>query len=149
MSKAINHSVLAWVLIMTQLVVGVLGHGRVVVCIENDGSSHIELVGEVSSSSTEDDHCGVSVGGLADGVSSVCSEMPCDDELLELAYTLSNTRRSGHLAPTALMSSPMAVHTDEVLTFATNDAVTVRTSLEDAFLFKEQRCSLRATVLNL
>lgn len=89
-----SSSWIAWALICTQSIVLVLGHGRVVVCHDEGGSSHIEIVDEDSCSTQATEGCNQSVTsqGEAQQITTLCSDTSCVDEPLGITATLSNTR---------------------------------------------------------
>jgi len=98
MNAPIRHTVFAWLLIIAQMMVIVVGHGRVVVCHDDNGSTHIELVSEGSCGSDADDGCDQVVNQTSNALASVCSQTPCVDELYGHVVPLSNVRRAGALA---------------------------------------------------
>ena len=83
-------------MIFAQLTLGVFGHGRVVVCREDGGQSHIELIHDDDSAIGSDDHCARSSTKSATLQSGICSGTPCVDELLSFTF-LAPARRNTSL----------------------------------------------------
>jgi len=99
MNKLLRHSTFAWALIAAQLLVVVLGHGRVVVCHDESGASHIELFGDkqgdIKNTTNPEDLCGLITGATSSPASGLCSDVPCEDELFGFVFTLSQPRSIG------------------------------------------------------
>ena len=147
MSTTLKHSVLAWALIVTQLAFCVIGQGRVVVCHDEGGPSHIEFVHGDQSSSVSQDNCGqapLSQDGVAQ---SICTGSPCVDETISFTSTI-NTRRMKvidsltDVFPNAPPLPITLVHPlDSVKLFGQG------TNFETALCLIELQCSIRTTVL--
>lgn len=90
-----SSSWIAWALICAQALVLVFGHGRVVVCHDEGGTSHIELVDEESCSTQATEGCSqpVATQGKAQQITTLCSDTSCVDEPLGITATISNTRK--------------------------------------------------------
>lgn len=89
-----SSSWIAWALICTQSLLLVLGHGRIVVCHEDGGTSHVEIVGEDSCSILVTDGCSQPVASQDEiqQISSPCSDTSCTDVPLGITATISNAR---------------------------------------------------------
>lgn len=81
-------------IIIAQLLVLVIGHGHVVVCYDESGSSHIELVNEESCKAGQVDPCSQSIDTNDHIQWSHCSSSSCVDELFEVLVTLRSDRKS-------------------------------------------------------
>lgn len=94
MSLSKSSTWIAWVLIFAQSLLLVLGHGRIVVCHEDDGTSHIEIVDENSCSTLVTDGCSQPVDSQNEiqQISSSCSDTSCTDVPLGITATISNAR---------------------------------------------------------
>jgi len=92
MSQFLKHSALAWVLIVTQLSFSVFGPGQVVVCHDEDGPSHIELIHSDSSPDLVAENCGQVSTELDRVAASLCAGSPCVDEAISFTTTINNRR---------------------------------------------------------
>lgn len=90
---AYKQLVLTWLMIAAQLCVVVVGHGRVVICHDATGESHIELVSDASCSALVDGVCEQVVEYQSDKRPGLCADTGCEDELLGFSYTLANSRK--------------------------------------------------------
>lgn len=149
-----NQSWLAWVLISVQMTFGAFGYGRVIVCNDQDGPSHIELVhGESLSHANENGSvakgCGQVTSPNAIVVSTHCSGTSCDDQVLSFAYTIITPRKIGcgslmDIVPTG----PPAIYDWPSL-----EPIAIAwvpcDDLDDASVLLGLRRSVRSTVLNL
>ncbi len=89
---------MACLLIAAQLCVVVFGHGRVVICRDDGGPTHIELVRQESCSVRDgvawDRVAGSFDEALGGGSSWVQCTISCVDEVFGLTYTLASARRA-------------------------------------------------------
>ncbi len=149
MKALIQHSVFAWLLIIAQTMVIVVGHGRVVVCYDDNGSTHIELVSEGSCGGDVDDGCDLVVNESSNALASVCSQMPCVDELYGQVVSLSNVCRADALAHVSWV--PICEPTVLEWCALTQPAEIFACVYQDAVDFEqsEERRSMHATILVL
>ncbi len=96
MNQVFKHSALVWALIVTQMAFSVIGHGRVVVCHDDGGPSHIKLIQSSTQAGFTDDLSCVTAVGQTSSDSSSCTGTICVDEVLSLTFTF-NTRRDMNL----------------------------------------------------
>ena len=138
----------AWAIIVAQLLVLVVGHGRIVVCFDEKGSSHIELVTEESCLAGADDAYSQSAYGIWDTQMGAGSSTSCVDELVGLPATFTGTRYVFVGAETGLYLEP-AIGVESWLV-SVGVAVEVAGVDFGAYGFlSELRRSIRTTVLVL
>lgn len=142
---------LTWVLICAQSLVLVLGHGRVVVCHDEGGSTHIEIVDEESCSTRVDEGCGDSVAaqGATSLVSTLCSDTSCVDEPLGITATLSNTRIAGDIELQGALPSPSLAVVAWLLQQDPMERVVGSAEFDDQHAISGFHLSNRSTVLVL
>jgi hypothetical protein len=94
MFSARKTSWITWAILFAQTFVLVLGHGRIVVCHDEGGTSHIEIVDEDSCSILVPDGCRQTADSSDESrqVSPLCSDSSCFDEPLGIPATLSGVR---------------------------------------------------------
>jgi hypothetical protein len=151
MNKLLRHSTFAWALIAAQLLVVVLGHGRVMVCHDESGASHIELFGdtpiELSDATSSTDLCGLITYAKSKSTSGVCSDVPCEDELFGLVFTLSQSRTIGLASLAGLIpSAPISIDALTIPSYSTGGLAQAIGS-DDASLLRAQHRTIRSTVL--
>jgi hypothetical protein len=149
MSITLKHSGLAWVLIVTQLAFCVVGQGRVVVCHDEGGPSHIEFIHTDRSSSVSQDNCGqapLSQDGVAQ---SVCTGSPCVDEAISFTFTVNSRRMTTINSLTDLFPNAPPLVTVDVHHPDSMILIESGTDFETAFCLIELQCSIRTTVLVL
>ncbi|MBL4699275.1 MAG: hypothetical protein JKX70_10625 [Phycisphaerales bacterium] len=149
MSTTLKHSALAWVLIVTQLAFCVVGQGRVVVCHDESGPSHIEFIHGDRSSSISQDNCGqapLSQDGVAQ---SICTGSPCVDEAISFAFTVNSRRMTAIDSLTDLFPNTPPLLIADIHRPDSIELFGQCTDFETAFCLIELQCSIRTTVLVL
>ena len=149
-----NQSWLAWVLIVTQMTFGAFGYGRVIVCNDDEGQSHVELALATSLSRLVDTTavhkgCDQLVSKLVDTNSTHCTSTQCVDEVLSFTFTINTPRKIGcgslldvvPTGPPAILDWPNSEPTP-IAWIPCDD-------LNDAFALLGLRRSVRSTVMNL
>ena len=138
-----KHSIVSLALVFAQLAVIVLGHGRVVVCHDENGSSHIELVGEDVCSNSDSQSCEQPVFQQDDGRTGTCSGSNCIDEIYSLESVLAGSVRSW------VAAFAYRIHTDDLKSQLCAVALPVCTVDVSAYLLipKAQRLSIQSTVM--
>ena len=147
MSQSLKHSALAWALILTQFALSVFGHGGIVICHDNDGPSHIELVRCTTSSGDTADTCGQSRVNQNDAEVGLCTGSLCVDEVISFTSTLNARRGMANKSiidflPTAPPSILLSL-----LPLDSTELTRQGTELEDACYLKKLHCALRTTVM--
>ncbi len=132
MNTTLKNSTLAWALIFAQLFLITLSQGRMVVCHKANGSSHIELINDLSPDFNEINETNHVLNWSPTPALNGCSDGPCVDELLTVAVSVLRPRHieignhqgfvpppplailwDEHVAPTA--SRVLASGTDDAL----------------------------------
>tara|TARA_R110002073_G_scaffold118918_1_gene258667 strand:+ start:577048 stop:577488 length:441 start_codon:yes stop_codon:yes gene_type:complete len=137
---------LTWAIILAQVFVLVIGHGRVVLCHDDTGTSHIELVKSDSCSSVERNECSNVTESQHSSISPSCSGTTCEDELFLIQGMLAakwdvhfDTDQVEHSYAAALQS-PSLMRSDTAVVSANIDHVYLLIALHE---------SIRSTVLVL
>ena len=146
-----SSSWIAWVLICTQSLLLVLGHGRIVVCHEVDGTSHIEIVDEDSCSTLVTDGCSQPVDAQDEiqRVSSLCSETSCTDVPLGITATISNARLMSGGEQQGILPSPSLAIVDWLVLQDPIEKLDSTTEFDDQHAIAGFHRSNRSTVLVL
>jgi len=149
MNSARTKRRLTWAIIFAQVFIFVIGHGRVVLCHEASGSSHIELVDRESCSTDIRDGCNEIASNQSGVPSEDYSGSSCVDELFQIVAALSNKRKVD--AELGQGSQPLFT-----MAFASwlrlPDPVIITVTLtefDEAQLLTEQLRSIRTAVLVL
>lgn len=150
-----KQSWLAWVLISAQMILGAIGYGRVVVCNDAGGPSHIELVrGEFVSHDAEQkltsESCVQIVYQIANAGFGHCAGKQCVDQVLRLTCTINTQRKIGcgslldvvPTGPPAILAWPTPEPT--LIAWVPCDGLN-----NDALVLSGLRRSVRSTVMNL
>lgn len=149
MSNGYKHLLLAWALIAAQLFVVVIGHGRIVICHDEGGSTHIELVGEDSCSVNDATSCGLGDELNNSSTQRLCAETSCEDELYGLTYTLAGSRRIGQRASADFAATNSFVLMSPLISTSPTVATNQAFGVFDSIALRECRLAHRATVLIL
>ncbi len=149
MSNGYKQLVLAWALIAAQLFVVVIGHGRIMICHDEGGSTHVELIGEDSCGVNDAAPCGL--GDDPDSLSTqrLCAETSCEDELYGLTYTLSSSRRIGQRVSTDFVPTNVIATLSSSMDTDSLIAMGQSTGLIDSVARSGCRLAIRTTVLVL
>lgn len=151
MSLYRSSSWIAWALICAQTLVFVLGHGRVVVCHDEGGTSHIEIVDEDSCSTLVTDGCSQSVASQVEiqQIQSLCSDTSCVDEPLGILATTSNTRATIDGEQQEALPPPSLAIVDWLLLQSPVERQMIRSDFDDRYAISGFQISNRSTVLVL
>src|SRR5690606_28474379 len=138
-----------WTVLLAQTLVLVLGHGRVVVCHDENGSSHIELVNEDACKLSIEEPCAQDVK-LSDAKQwNQCSGAECVDELFEVSGTLRSARESD-LGASFEFQSSLLLSTITVLALVEAPETVLDTlDLDDKHALDLRHRSIRTTILVL
>ena len=148
MNTTLKNSALSWALIFAQLFMITLSQGRMVVCHKANGSSHIELINDLSPDFTEINEIEHLLDWSPTPAFNGCSDGPCVDELLTVAVSVLRPRHieiGAHqgFSPIPL---PAILWIDDLLPSAGPDLLP---SPSDALWLHEQQTRIRSTVLIL
>lgn len=142
-------SAMVWTLILSQMAFGVLGHGLVVVCHDDDGSSHIELIHDDESSGLAHDICGQTTIGQVAADSSLCTGTSCVDEFYGLTFTFNSRRSIGHGSLSGVVPTGSSAIVSWMILPDSSDLFEEDSDLEDACVLKELQRLIRTNVLVL
>lgn len=137
---------LTWAIIFAQVFILVIGHGRVVLCHDDAGTSHIELVKSDSCSSIERTDCSNIAESQHRSTSPSCSGTTCDDELFLIQGVLAS-KWDFHFDTDQVEHSYAADCQSPSL--MQSDSIVVGASLDDVCLLIALHESIRSTVLVL
>ncbi|MDF1869768.1 MAG: hypothetical protein P1U30_05200 [Phycisphaerales bacterium] len=85
---------LTWAILISQAIMLLIGQGRVILCHDDSGSTHIEFTSNESCSTTQSEGCN-QIASVNEGFQSQeCSGTTCVDELLTLNATPSTLRKA-------------------------------------------------------
>tara|TARA_R110002096_G_scaffold344921_7_gene538193 strand:- start:155153 stop:155650 length:498 start_codon:yes stop_codon:yes gene_type:complete len=141
---------MTWVLIAAQACVLAVGYGRVVMCYDDNGTSHIEIVDEKSCSPRVDEGCTQPVSTQTDVQTLTdCSEFACVDEPFGLLATLPVVRTTDNGKQLDVQPNPSLVIVSWLLKQNPIDAQVSSASLNDQYAMDAFHRSNRSTVLVL
>lgn len=151
MSLNKSSSRIAWALICAQTLVLVLGHGRIVVCHDEGGTSHIEIVDEDSCSTLVTDGCSQSATSQSEiqQIQSLCSDTSCVDEPLGILATMSNTRATIDGEQQVALPPPSLAIVDWLLLQSPAEPQITLSDFDDRYAISGLQISNRSTVLVL
>jgi|GEM_PF-5642560 len=147
MNNAHTQKRLTWAIIFAQVFILVFGHGRVILCHEASGSSHIEFFETESCSSTDQDGC-TQNSSNQNNQSVSCSGSSCVDELFQVNATLSTSRRFDFSIDQEFRP-PFPQLFSWWLNLPDSTELAVVADFDDPLLFAEQQRIIRSTVLVL
>lgn len=146
------HLALAWTLILAQLTLLGFAYGRVVICHDATGPSHIELVNDNSCSASNSEACAQPANTSAPSASSSCAQTDCTDQVFTISATVQSLRKPAadldaysidHHPTVSLLIAYVALITTDGAT----SAVTLMPDTVPAFTALQR--SIRSTVLVL
>jgi len=148
MNTTLKNSALAWALIFAQLFVITLSQGRMVVCHQANGSSHIELVNDILSDLSGIDSAEHQFSISQNSAFSSCSDGPCVDELFTAAITVIRPRLIELGNTQGLVGPPLRLLLWDDATFPFTPDVVASTDI-DAVLLNNLHARIGSTVLLL
>ena len=146
---------LVWLLIFAQMTLGTLGYGRVILCNDQSGRSHIQIVRSSSHAShtAQPDHftsrCQQPAHQASNASARHCTNSRCVDEALSFPCAINPHRTTGckglaSIVPTEVPAIPVSSHPDLMPT-----ARLSRCASDEKAVLHELHCAVRSTVLNL
>ena len=151
MLRGTNSIWLSWTIIFAQMFVLVLGPSRVVICYDDGGSSHIELVDDNSCITQDDRSCDqpVATQGVSQQVTSLCSDTSCVDKPLGLLATLTNTRSESYGQQHGVVPPPSLAIVQWLILQDPMDKLDYTIDFDDRYAIASFHQSKRSTVLVL